>query len=90
MLKCIFYRKDVYFQFIFSQPGLAFSRRGPVRRIPVTDTLFFRAEKERSLTRIDPSQLLEKEENEPPPAAHYAAGTVVHNVSFFGLYALES
>ena len=53
---------------------MAFSRRGPVRRIPVTDTLFYRSEKERSLTKLDPNELLEREENEPPPAAHYAAG----------------
>ena len=53
---------------------MAFNRRGPVRRTPVSDTLYFRSERNRRLTRIDPNELLEKEENEAPPAAHYAAG----------------
>uniref|UniRef100_F6UZQ2 Uncharacterized protein n=1 Tax=Ciona intestinalis TaxID=7719 RepID=F6UZQ2_CIOIN len=61
-------------QFIFAQPGMAFSRRGPVRRIQVTDTLVYRPKRERHSLNMDLNELLEKEENETSPAAHYAAG----------------
>uniref|UniRef100_H2YZ92 Uncharacterized protein n=1 Tax=Ciona savignyi TaxID=51511 RepID=H2YZ92_CIOSA len=60
-------------QFIFAQPGMAFSRRGPVRRIQVTDTLVYRPKRHRHNTNMDLNEL-EKEENEASPAAHYAAG----------------
>lgn len=59
---------------------MAFSRRGPIRRVPVTDTLYFRTDKDRRLARLSPSELLEKEENEAPPAAHYAAGMMEFNL----------
>ena len=61
---------------------MAFSRRGPVRRIPVTDTLVYRSDRDRKLPRGDPIELLEKEENEPPPAAHYAAGKLKRPINF--------
>lgn len=63
-------------QNIFSQPGLAFSRRGPVRRIPVTDILVYRPQ--RATNGIDPNvslaELLEKEDTEAMEATQYSAG----------------
>uniref|UniRef100_H2YZ91 Uncharacterized protein n=1 Tax=Ciona savignyi TaxID=51511 RepID=H2YZ91_CIOSA len=47
-------------QFIFAQPGMAFSRRGPVRRIQVTDTLVYRPKRHRHNTNMDLNELLGK------------------------------
>nr|CAB3266719.1 polycomb protein suz12-A [Phallusia mammillata] len=61
-------------QFIFAQPGMAFSRRGPVHRIEVTDTLVYRPRRERRCANLALAELLEKEENDASPTAHYTAG----------------
>ncbi|CAK8686565.1 unnamed protein product [Clavelina lepadiformis] len=61
-------------QFIFAQPGMAFSRRGPVRRVQATDTLVYRPRKERGARNLNLNELLEKEENDSSPTSHYSAG----------------
>lgn len=49
---------------IFCQPGMAFSRRGPVRRIPVTDVLVFRPDRTPVASNGTLAELLDREDIE--------------------------
>lgn len=49
---------------IFCQPGMAFSRRGPVRRIPVTDVLVFRPDRTLVAPNGTLAELLDREDIE--------------------------
>jgi len=56
---------------------MAFGRRGPVRRIAVTDTLVCRRRRDRRFDAATFDDLLQQEENDIAPVAHYSAGALL-------------
>nr|XP_039264811.1 polycomb protein suz12-A-like [Styela clava] len=61
-------------QTIFCQPGMAFSRRGPVRRIPVTDILVYKPERKPIDLSCGLAELLEREDVEALEPSQLSTG----------------